>query len=114
MKKFFVIGNPIEHSLSPELHNFWIKKNKIDAVYDKIELKGIEIRLIIRTDLPSHTKKFRLAKQTANDIVLLKVEIVATKTLHSRYHAGVVLSQTVVPTAHDKMFSDINSPWKYA
>ena len=39
MKKFFVIGNPISHSLSPELHNFWIKKNKINAVYDKIKLE---------------------------------------------------------------------------
>ena len=29
MKKFFVIGNPINHSLSPELHNFWIKKIKL-------------------------------------------------------------------------------------
>ena len=26
MKKFLVIGNPIEHSLSPMLHNYWIKK----------------------------------------------------------------------------------------
>ena len=42
MKKFFVIGNPISHSLSPELHNFWIKKNKIDAVYDKINLEESE------------------------------------------------------------------------
>ena len=35
MKKYLVIGNPIDHSLSPKLHNFWIKKNNIDAVYDK-------------------------------------------------------------------------------
>ncbi len=35
MKKYIVIGNPIEHSLSPKLHNHWIKKNKINAVYDK-------------------------------------------------------------------------------
>ncbi len=26
MKKYLVIGNPIEHSLSPKLHNYWIKK----------------------------------------------------------------------------------------
>ncbi len=38
MKKYLVIGNPIEHSLSPLLHNFWIKKNDIDAVYDKKKL----------------------------------------------------------------------------
>ena len=35
MKKYLVIGNPIEHSLSPKLHNFWFKKNNIDAVYEK-------------------------------------------------------------------------------
>ena len=35
MKKYLVIGNPIEHSLSPKLHNYWIKKNDINAVYDK-------------------------------------------------------------------------------
>ena len=44
MKKFFVIGNPISHSLSPELHNFWIKKNKINAVYDKIKLEESQLK----------------------------------------------------------------------
>ncbi len=38
MKKYLVIGNPIEHSLSPKLHNYWIKKNKINAFYDKKKL----------------------------------------------------------------------------
>jgi shikimate dehydrogenase len=38
MKKFLVIGNPIEHSLSPELHNCWIKKNNINAIYEKQKL----------------------------------------------------------------------------
>ena len=35
MKKFLVIGNPIEHSLSPKLHNHWIKQNNINATYDR-------------------------------------------------------------------------------
>jgi len=34
-KNFLVIGNPIDHSLSPKLHNYWIKKYKIDAIYEK-------------------------------------------------------------------------------
>ena len=34
-KKFLVIGNPIEHSLSPKLHNYWIEKNNIKASYEK-------------------------------------------------------------------------------
>ena len=32
MKKFLVIGNPIEHSLSPLLHNHWIMKNNLNAI----------------------------------------------------------------------------------
>ena len=44
MKKYLVIGNPIDHSLSPQLHNYWIKKNKINAVYEKekIDDKNLE------------------------------------------------------------------------
>ena len=47
MKKYLVIGNPIEHSLSPKLHNRWIKENNIDAVYDKKQLNESEIKEIV-------------------------------------------------------------------
>ena len=46
-KKFLVIGNPIDHSLSPKLHNYWIKKYKIDAVYEKKLLNNNEIEDLI-------------------------------------------------------------------
>ena len=41
MKKFFVIGNPIEHSLSPILHNYWIKINGIDLYKSPEKLEGV-------------------------------------------------------------------------
>ena len=47
MKKYLVIGNPIEHSLSPKLHNYWLKENNIDAIYDKNKLDEDEIKNII-------------------------------------------------------------------
>ena len=47
MKKYLVIGNPIEHSLSPKLHNHWIKENKINATYDKKQLNESNIEEII-------------------------------------------------------------------
>ena len=47
MKKYFVIGNPIEHSLSPKLHNYWFKKNNIDAVYDKKLIKENDVEKLI-------------------------------------------------------------------
>jgi shikimate dehydrogenase len=46
-KKFLVIGNPIDHSLSPKLHNYWIKKYKINAVYEKKLLNNNEIENLI-------------------------------------------------------------------
>ena len=47
MKKYLVIGNPINHSLSPKLHNHWIKKNKINAVYDKKQINENDIKSVI-------------------------------------------------------------------
>ena len=47
MKKYLVIGNPIEHSLSPKLHNYWIKKNNIDAIYDKKKIDENDLKNII-------------------------------------------------------------------
>ena len=46
-KTFLVIGNPIDHSLSPKLHNYWIKKYKINAVYEKKLLNNNEIKDLI-------------------------------------------------------------------
>ena len=47
MKKYLVIGNPIEHSLSPKLHNYWFEKNNIDANYDRKKIDKSEIQEII-------------------------------------------------------------------
>ena len=49
MKKYLVIGNPIDHSLSPKLQNWWLKENNIDAKYDKIKLEDHEIKNFIQT-----------------------------------------------------------------
>jgi shikimate dehydrogenase len=46
-KKFLVIGNPIEHSLSPKLHNYWIKKNNLEASYEKKLLEQDELKKLI-------------------------------------------------------------------
>ena len=47
MKKFLVIGNPIEHSLSPILHNYWIKNYGINAIYEKRKLDESELDELI-------------------------------------------------------------------
>ena len=49
MKKFCVIGNPIDHSQSPKLHNYWFKKNNIEAIYEKKLLEEKEIPKFIES-----------------------------------------------------------------
>ena len=48
MKRYLVIGNPIDHSLSPKLHNYWFNINKIDAVYEKKLINEKEIKGIVK------------------------------------------------------------------
>jgi shikimate dehydrogenase len=51
MKKYFVIGNPIKHSLSPKLHNHWFRQNNLNDVYDK--------KLLDESNLKSFVDDFR-------------------------------------------------------
>ena len=46
-KKFLVIGNPIKHSLSPQLHQYWFGKNKIDSEYKKLKIDQKQIKKIL-------------------------------------------------------------------
>ncbi len=47
IKKYLVIGNPINHSLSPQIHNYWLKENNISAIYNKAKLEEGEIKDLI-------------------------------------------------------------------
>ena len=48
MKKHIIIGKTIKHSLSPKIHNYWFKKNNIDAFYEKISPEQNELENIIK------------------------------------------------------------------
>jgi shikimate dehydrogenase len=49
MKKYLVIGNPIEHSLSPLIHNHWMKKYHLtESVYEKRKVEEKNLKNIIK------------------------------------------------------------------
>ena len=48
MNKYLVIGNPIDHSLSPLLHNYWFKKYRFfDSIYEKKKVEKEDLKKIV-------------------------------------------------------------------
>ena len=58
MKKYLVIGNPIDHSLSPRLHNYWFKENKIDAIYDKKKIDESDLKNVFSEFKEKKNKRY--------------------------------------------------------
>ena len=89
MKKYIVIGNPIAHSLSPLLHNYWIEKNKIKAVYDKILIKKNEIEKIISEIKSEKLHGINVTVPFKNEVVsfmdILTKEAEETKSVNTIY-----------------------------
>ena len=88
-KNFGIIGNPIKHSLSPILHNYWFDKYSLNADYSIIEatdkdlteitskikdgsLAGINVTLPFKQKIINHVDKIiNDAEQTGSVNTLL-------------------------------------------
>ena len=70
MNNYFVVGNPIVHSLSPVIHNHWFKKYHIEGHYEKKKLE--------EEDLKNFTSEIRNNKNIngANITVPFKKKII--------------------------------------
>ena len=82
MKKYLVIGNPINHSLSPELHNHWIKQNGLDAIYEKRKLDNNDLENLILDIKKGNIKGVNVTVPFKNTIIpfLDDLSIEAKKT----------------------------------
>ena len=47
-KQFAIIGNPISHSLSPVLHNYWFEKYNIEANYVLLDINEKELESVVK------------------------------------------------------------------
>ena len=83
MKKFFVIGNPIEHSLSPTVHQHWFEKNKVKATYEKKLLEVKDLKNIIKDIKNDHVTGINVTVPFKQKIIPLldELSIVAQSTL---------------------------------
>jgi shikimate dehydrogenase len=109
-KNFLVIGNPIKHSLSPSLHNYWFQKNKINCEYKKLkinqsaikkiltevrkkEIEGINVTIPFKNIIIKHLDTLRgdaLKTSSVNTVYLYKKKLVGDNTDVYGFSSGVI------------------------
>tara|TARA_B100000963_G_scaffold354774_1_gene371848 strand:+ start:1833 stop:2627 length:795 start_codon:yes stop_codon:yes gene_type:complete len=89
MKEYLVIGNPIEHSLSPKLHNQWIKENNIKAIYKKQKLTSNDLSELISKIKDTKISGVNVTVPFKNEIIThldeLTYEAKATQSVNTIY-----------------------------
>ena len=89
MKKYLVIGNPIDHSLSPKLHNHWLKENNIDAIYKKKKINDNEIKNVILKVRKNQIQGINVTVPFKKDVIpyldILSEEASSTRSVNTIY-----------------------------
>jgi shikimate dehydrogenase len=119
-KTFLVIGNPIKHSLSPFLHNYWFHKNKINYEYKKLEttqssikkilnkvrkreIEGINVTIPFKNSVIKHLDVLKgdaLKTSSVNTVYLNKKKLVGDNTDVYGFSSGVLRKvKTKIKTA---------------
>ena len=84
MNKYLVIGNPIKHSLSPVIHNYWINKyNLIDSIYEKRKVEKQNLEIIVDQIRNDELKGVNVTVPFKKEIIpfLDKINAIAKNTL---------------------------------
>ena len=109
-KNFLVIGNPIKHSLSPFLHNYWFHKNNINCEYKKLattkssikkilkrvrkrEIEGINVTIPFKNSVIKHLDVLKgdaLKTSSVNTVYLNKMKLVGDNTDVYGFSSGVL------------------------
>jgi shikimate dehydrogenase len=119
-KNFLVIGNPIKHSLSPFLHNYWFHKNKINCEYKKLattkssikkilkrvrkrEIEGINVTIPFKNSVIKHLDVLKgdaLKTSSVNTVYLSKKKLIGDNTDVYGFSSGVLRKvKTKIKTA---------------
>ena len=90
MKKYLVIGNPIGHSLSPLIHNYWMKKyGLIDSVYEKKKVEIKDLKGIVDQVRNGQIKGVNITVPFKKEIIVLldqvKGDALLTQSVNTLY-----------------------------
>jgi shikimate dehydrogenase len=120
MKKACVIGWPISHSRSPLIHNHWIAKHHLDAVYERVPVSPENLESFLSTlqhngytgcnvTIPHKEAAFRIADhidETAIRIGSINTIWLQDGSLHATSTDGMGFCTNVEQTVTGSSFRD--------
>jgi len=102
MKQFAVIGNPIEHSLSPDLHNYVYKMLSINALYKK--------KKVFHSELSNIMEALKTGEFNGVNVTIPHKENVIEYLDEINPRAKIIGAVNVIHKKGDKLFGN-NTDW---
>ena len=105
-KLYGVVGDPVSHSLSPVIHNAWIREHGIDATYEAMHipkggfvdgLSSLEERMAMGLNVTSPHKEDAIARAEGTSDVARRIG--AANTLVRLKSGGWLAENTDAPGA---------------
>ena len=94
-----VLGNPISHSKSPRMHNYWLKKNQINGYYIPIKVQLDDFEKTIRTLI-------NLGYSGVNVTILHKLAALEIADDSSKTAQEIGAANTLIFTKEKKIYAD--------
>jgi len=110
MKKCYVVGNPVEHSLSPTIFNYLFKKNNINAQYLKYNAKNEDEFLKFIQSKKFHGLNITLPyKKRAHTIIDSTVDKIASNSINCiKNNRGILRGYNTDEYGFLKMIKNLN------
>ena len=89
-KKLCVIGDPVEHSLSPVIHNAVLKQTGLPYVYGRVRVRGGETAAFLRRAAEEGYAGFNATMPHKTDLVELVDELDADAQLYRAVNTVVL------------------------
>jgi shikimate dehydrogenase len=96
-----VIGDPVDHSLSPAVHNFWLKAMGIDATYGR--------RRVTRAELPAYLAEKRADADWRGSNVTMPLKLDAVALADSASDRAVAAGAANLLMMRDGQLAAVNT-----
>ncbi len=102
IRRAFVCGHPVEHSMSPAIHGYWISQHGLNATYEKID--------VMPEDFPDFLEGLALAGYSGGNITIPHKET-AFSNVRSKDEAALKIGAVNTVWLENDILCGTNTDW---